>query len=279
MPTRPPADFVQRYGPWAVVTGASDGIGRECARQLAARGLNLVIVARREPTLQELARELIEDFGVEVRPVAADLAGAAGLARLDGAVRGLEVGLLVAAAGYGTSGDFIAADLAAELNMLEVNCAAVLQLTHRFAGDFVRRGRGGIVLFGSLVGFQGAPHAAHYAATKAYVQTLGEGLHVELAPRGVAVLVSAPGPVHSGFADRARMKMGAADTPATVARDTVAVLGRKMTVTPGALGKFLTWSLMTAPRSLRTRLMGKIMGGMAAGGARAKQSPGGQAGA
>ncbi len=127
----------------------------------------------------------------------------------------------------------------------------------------MRRGRGGLVLFGSLVGFQGAPWAANYAATKAYVQTLAEGLHVELAARGVDVIASAPGPVHSGFAAQARMTMSAAEQPAPVARATMEALGRKMTVTPGVLSKFLTFSLMAAPRSLRSRIMGRIMRGMA----------------
>lgn len=98
--------------------------------------------------------------------------------------------------------------------------------------------------------------------TKAYVQTFAEALHVELAPKGVDVLSSAPGPVESGFAARADMKMGAAEKPETVARATVNALGKKMTVTPGALSKLLTWSLMGAPRGLRVRIMGKIMGGM-----------------
>ena len=250
--------FHGRYGPWAVVTGASSGLGRECARELAAAGLNLVLVARRETELHALAKEL----GGETRVIAADLADPAGWVAVESATAELDVGLLVAAAGFGTSGEFLAGDDAAERAMLTVNCGAVLNQAAHFGRRLAARGRGGIVLFGSLVGFQGAPSAAHYAATKAYVQTLGEGLHVELAPCGVDVLVAAPGPVHTGFGARAHMKMGAADNAATVARSILAALGRRMTVTPGPVGKFLTWSLMTAPRSLRTRIMGAIMRGM-----------------
>jgi short-subunit dehydrogenase len=253
--------FRVRYGPWAVVTGASSGIGRACAQWLAAAGLKVVLVARRGDALQVLARELGD--GDSIKVVVADLAEPAGLAAVEMATADLDVGLLVAAAGYGTSGEFLRGDPAEELAMLDVNCRAVLVQSRHFGKRFAERGRGGLVLFGSLVGFQGAPTAANYAATKAYVQTLGEGLHVELAPLGVDVLVSAPGPVHSGFADRARMKMGAADRPGTVARATMLALGRSMTVTPGPLGKFLTWSLKAAPRFLRVRIMGRIMGGMA----------------
>ena len=264
MNTHQALQFKNHFGPWAIVTGATSGIGLACARELASFGLNLVLVARREPELISLAAELGAP-GVETRVVAADLGTPAGLAQVESATAGLDVGLLVAAAGFGTSGSFLAGSLADELAMLDLNCRAGLQQSLHFGRRFATRGRGGLILFGSLVGFQGAPMAAHYAATKAYVQTLGEALHVEFAPLGVEVLVAAPGPVHSGFGARARMKMGAADSPTVVARATLAALGHRMTVTPGPLGKFLTWSLMTAPRSLRTRMMGKIMGGMARG--------------
>ena len=262
MHTKQAMNFKNRYGPWAVVTGASSGIGQACARELSTTGLNLLLVARRQDELRALAMELGATGGGEMQVVAADLATTAGLTRVETATKNLDVGLLVAAAGFGTSGEFLSGDLADELAMLDLNCRASLQQSLHFGRRFAARGKGGLILFGSLVGFQGSPAAAHYAATKAYVQTLAEGLHVELASRGVDVLASAPGPVHSGFADRARMKMGAADQPAAVARSTVAALGRKMTVTPGALGKFLTGSLMLAPRSVRTRIMGKIMGGL-----------------
>ena len=254
--------LLARYGPWAVVTGASSGIGRAIAREIASAGLNLVLVARREPELAALAAQLAAEFPVQSRAVAADLANPEGVDAVTRATADLEVGLFVGAAGFGTSGSFLASDLSDETAMLDVNCRAVLLLSHHFGRRFVAMRRGGLVLFGSLVGFQGAPQAAHYAATKAYVQTLAEGLHVELGRQGVDVLVSAPGPVHSGFAARARMTMAAAENPETVAQATLVALGRKMTVTPGALSKLLTWSLMTAPRVVRTRIMGRIMRGM-----------------
>jgi short-subunit dehydrogenase len=254
--------FLARYGPWAVVTGASSGIGRAVAQELAALGLDLVLVARRENELTQLARALSAQFSIQTRVLSVDLASVSGPAAVEAATHDLDVGLLVAAAGFGTAGAFLDADLAVEREMIDVNCHAVLRLSHSFGRRLVKRRRGGLILFGSLVGFQGAPWAAHYAATKAYVQTLSEALHIEWAPHGVDVLSSAPGPVSSGFGARARMQMSAAESPQTVARGTIAALGKKMTVAPGFLSKFLTWSLMTAPRSLRTRIMGVIMGGM-----------------
>jgi hypothetical protein len=254
--------FLAQYGKWAVITGASSGIGHAMAAELAAIGLNLVLVARRQTELEQIAKDLSARHGVETLVLAADLTTATALTRIESETKNLDIGLLVAAAGFGTAGNFLDAKLEDELAMLDVNCRTVMQLSMHFGKRLTERGRGGLILFGSLVGYQGTPRAAHYAATKAYVQTLAEALHVELAPKGVDVLSSAPGPVNSGFAERADMKMGAAEKPETVARATLNALGKKMTDTPGALSKFLTWSLMTAPRGLRVRIMGQIMGGM-----------------
>lgn len=252
----------RRYGPWAVVTGASDGIGRDMAVRLAEAGLSLVLVARRRDRLEALASELAARHGTAARVVAADLGTDEGVRAVEEGAAGLDVGLMVAAAGFGTAGSFLAADPAREADMLAVNCRAVLALSHHFGRRFAARGRGGMVLLGSVVGFQGVPHAAHYAATKAYVQSLAEGLHVELAPLGVDVLAAAPGPVNSGFAARAGMRMGAALDPSQVGQATLDALGRRTTVVPGLLSKVLTYSLATLPRFLRVRVMSRVMGGM-----------------
>jgi hypothetical protein len=263
MPSR---TFEQHYGPWAVVTGASDGIGRALARELAQSGLSLVLVARREPHLRALAAELSGgDRGIGTRIIPADLGTSEGVAAVVGGTGDLDVGLLVAAAGFGTSRPFVEADLATELNMIDVNCRALAGLTHEFGGRLSRRGRGGIVLMSSLVAFQGVPRAANYAATKAYVQTLAEGLALELRPRGVDVLASAPGPVRTGFGARAGMAMSMSQTPEEVARHTLRALGRRTTVRPGLLASALEWALAPLPRSGRVRVMKQVMAGMTDG--------------
>ena len=117
---------------------------------------------------------------------------------------------------------------------------------------------------GSLVGFQGVPRAAHYAATKAYVQSLAEGLGRELAPEGITVLSSAPGPVASGFGDVANMRITNGVSAATVARETLDALGRTGTVRPGLLSKLLEGSLAPLPRRLRVRVLEQVMRGMTA---------------
>lgn len=251
-----------RYGPWAIVTGASSGIGREMALKLAEAGLNLVLCARSQATLEQMATDLTDKYGIKVQVVRLDLALATGVETLEAATRDLDIGLLVAAAGFGTSGLFLNSQLEQEIEMLHVNCRSLLELSWYFGQRFARRGRGGMVLMSSIVGFQGMPFAAHYAATKAYVQTLAEALSVELAPSGVDVVASAPGPTNSGFATRAGMQMGMALNPEAVAQPTLNALGRRTTVLPGLLSKLLVYSLVPLPRSLRVRIMGVVMHSM-----------------
>ncbi|WP_137149273.1 SDR family oxidoreductase [Mycolicibacterium sp. CR10] len=251
-----------RYGPWALVTGASDGIGKALATRIAGEGINVVLVARRGEALHTLAAELTASYGVETMVLPADLAvpGAAGdVARLTGRI---DIGLVILAAGFGTTGTFLKTQLAEELQLVAVNITAVTQLAHAFAGRLAARGRGGIVLFGSIVGWQGVPGQANYAASKAYVQSLAEGLHDELAPCGVDVLAVAPGPVDSGFGARAGLTMTSATSPDVVAAATLDALGRRRTVIPGARGKFLTAALTPLPRRIRSLILGRVIAGM-----------------
>ena len=262
-----------RYGPSALVTGSSSGIGREIAVQLAAAGLDLVLVARRGNALRDLAADLAGRYGTDVRVLPLDLADPAGVEVLVDETAGTDIGLYVAAAGYGTSGPFLDAAPDDERDMLRLNCEAVLITTSVLARRMVERGRGGIVLMSSIVGFQGMPNAAHYAATKAWVQTLAEALHVELRPHGVDVLAAAPGPTHTGFADRAGMRMGRALEPAVVARATLDALGRRPTAFPGLLSRALKDSLAPLPRRLRVRIMGSVMAGMTRSDRSGRRSP------
>ena len=261
-PTTRGSRLFRRYGPWAIVAGASDGIGRAAAAALAAEGFHLALVARRAPILAQVARTLQAADGIEARVLAADLASPSEVERIDLKTRDLDVGLLFAAAGFGTSGPFVDNAVADELEMVDVNCRALVQSAHAFAKRFAARGRGGIVLMSSLVAFQGVPRAATYAATKAFVQTFAEGLAREVKPLGVDVLASAPGPVKSGFGARAGMAINSGQTPEEVALGTLAALGRKTTVRPGLLAKALEASLAPLPRTFRVRAMERVMAGL-----------------
>ncbi|GAB4198199.1 MAG: SDR family oxidoreductase [Wenzhouxiangellaceae bacterium] len=253
----------ERYGPWAVISGASQGIGEAYAGYLAAAGFNLVLIARRQQQLEQLAARLRQQHSIDTQVISADLQQSAALDEVMAQTADLDVGLWIANAGFGTSGALVDNPLEQELSLLDVNCRALLTLTHHFARRFVSRGRGGIILLSSLLGFQGTPGSANYAASKAYVQALAEALRIELRPRGVDVLAVAPGPVRTGFAERADLKVAMAAKPEVVPPASMKALGRKATVRPGWLAKVLEGSLKL-PRAARVRIIGLVMSSMTA---------------
>ncbi len=256
---------IRSYGPWALITGASDGIGKALAHDIAAAGINVVLCARSEDELGVLAAELNSAHGIEAMVLPVDLADPGAAATVEDRTVGLEIGLVVLAAGFGTTGTFLETALADELQLIAVNITAVARLSHTFAGRLAARGSGGIVLFGSIVGWQGVPGQANYAASKAYVQSLAEALHNDLAPHGVDVLAVAPGPVASGFGARAGLNMSSATPSEVVAAAALKALGRRRTVVPGARGKFLTASLTLLPRRIRSHILGQVISGMRSG--------------
>jgi len=249
------------YGEWAVITGASSGIGKELTYRVCEAGLNAVIIARNQVALQAIQLDLEQKFGVKVEVVPCDL-GNDEYQTVYEACRNKNVGLFIASAGFGTSGEFTNNSVHAESNMIQVNCTALMTLTHFFAQQFANQKRGGIILLSSIVGFQGVPFAANYAATKAYVQTFAEALYHELKPFRVDVLAAAPGPVRSGFEGRANMNMDMSLSPEQVGVPILKALGKRMTVLPGNLTKLLVYSLRTVPRWAKIRIMKMVMGGM-----------------
>ncbi len=249
-----------RYGEWAIVTGASSGIGLELATQLGKSGFNLIINARNEERLRN-AEDQLKRHDIQVKLAISDLSESTGIEKIIQASKGLNVGLLVNNAGYGTSGLFVESSLHDEIAMLRVNCEAVLSLTHYFSQRFKQQRRGGIIFLSSLVAFQGVPYAANYAATKAYIQSFAEALAVEMKPFDVDVLAAAPGPVESGFGRRANMKMNKSILPDQLGVPILRALGKQTNVIPGLLSKVLVYSLRTVPRFLKIRIMQQVMGG------------------
>jgi short-subunit dehydrogenase len=250
--------FAARYGPWALVAGASAGLGEAFARQLAARGLHLLLLARRAEPLGRLAAELRAAHGVEVRTAPADLGSpdlAEVVARLAGAS---EVGLLVYNAAASAIGPFLENPLAEHLRVLDVNCRAPLELCHRLGGPMAARGHGGLLLMASLAGGQGNPWLASYAASKAFDIVLAEGLWAELRARGVDVLACRAGATRTaGFLASRPLGRVPLMEPEAVAARALEALGRGPTVVAGALNQvaaFLFTRLL--PRRLSIRLMG-----------------------
>jgi uncharacterized protein len=248
------ASFRERYGPWAIIAGASAGLGEAFAEELAARGLHLVLVARRAPLLEELAARLRARHRVEARVVAADLASA----DLASATEGLEVGAAIYNAAFSPLGAFVEQPVDDLLRVVDVNVRAPLLFARAFTPPMVARGRGALVLMSSLAGSFGAPRLAAYGASKAFTTLLGESLWAELGPHGVDVIASAAGAIRTPGYTRASKR----DAPGTldaaeVARGTLDALGHGPVVVPGAVNKLATLVLgRLLPRKSAIAIMG-----------------------
>lgn len=249
----------------ALVTGATSGIGEATAIELASAGFDLILVARRKEALEHLARELAEQHGVDADVIAADLSTDEGIEQVIAETRTVPIGTAVLAAGFGSAGGVLDADLDRQRQMVRVNCEAPLAIATAVAAGMAERGDGQIVLFSSVVAFQGAGGSANYAATKAYIQSLAEGLAIDLRPHGVNVLAVAPGPVDSGFGDEAAMDVSNGADPAVVARSILRSLGRSGTLRPGGLSKLLGFGLSMLPRRVRTFILTRVMASMSHG--------------
>ena len=191
--------YPERYGPWALITGASAGIGEAFARSLAERGMHVALVARRAERLSTLAADLRDRHGVEALPVALDLTRDDFLPDLLSALEGREVGMLINNAGMGLAGPFIEHDPAREADMVRLNCVAPTILAHHCAREMAARRRGAIVFVASVVAYRGMPWFATYSATKAFNLFMGEALWQELRATGVDVLAVSPGSTDSEF--------------------------------------------------------------------------------
>jgi uncharacterized protein len=192
----------KRFGPWAVVTGASSGIGKEFARQIAASGINVVLVARRDALLAELGRAISQEFNVQYRALAMDLSQEGFIERLDDATYDLDIGLVVSNACTGNPGEFLKHDRQLLQATLRLNTMAHLDITHHFGQKLGERRRGGIILVGALGEDSGIPCMANDGGAKAYVHSLGEALHYEFKPLGVYVTVLAAGVTNTAVIDK-----------------------------------------------------------------------------
>ncbi len=254
--------FVERYGPWALVTGASAGIGAEFARQLAEMGLNLVLVARRRQRLEDLARDLGSKNKVQVRIVAADLSRPDFLPGILSVTNSIEVGLLVNNAGFGIAGHFIEHELEKELDLLNVNCRAPLILTHEFGRQMAQRKRGGIIFVSSVSAYIATPFEASYAASKVYELFLAESLEYELKQNGVDMLALCPGSTQTEFHEIAGSRAVAAMGVQPVVELAIKQLGKKPVAIPGWHNRLLVYLLKFTPRRVQTYFAGKVMGNL-----------------
>jgi short-subunit dehydrogenase len=202
------------FGPWGLVTGASSGIGKEFARQLAASGLNLVLVARRLPLLEDIGRTLAQEYGIDYRALALDLSQEGFLEPLEAATRDLDIGLVVSNAGAANPGEFLSHDKSLLHQTVRLSVLAHLDLAHHFGKNLAARKRGGMILLSGMGASQGVPYMANDSATRAYVLTLGETLNFELKKDHVHVTVLLPGPTYTALSEK--IGFDARSTPLSV---------------------------------------------------------------
>jgi short-subunit dehydrogenase len=252
----------------ALVTGASAGIGEAIARELAARGHGVTLVARRADRLRTLAGELSDSHRIRAEAIDADLEDAAARGRLAARIEahGLEVGVLVNNAGFGDSRNFAATRRERLVAMLRVNCEALLDLQARYLPGMVERGCGAVINVASTAAFQPIPGTATYAATKAFVLSLSEAVHQELRGTGVSVTAVCPGPVKTEFTQVAGIAHAEDQLPGLFWTDSAAVAkaavdaaeqGRRVVV-PGLLNRAGAVTGQHTPRMLALPIMKRI---------------------
>jgi short-subunit dehydrogenase len=245
----------ERFGPWALVTGASSGIGKEFARQIAASGINIVLVARREDLLKEVGVEFSKRYGVEHRVVVLDVSREDFIRQLAPATNDLDIGLVISNAGTGNPGKFLKLDRELLQATLRLNTMAHLDITHHFGVKLAKRRRGGLILVGAMGAENGIPCMANDGGAKAYAHSLGEALHYEFKPLGVYVTVLAAGVTNTAvlekFAlDPKTMPMKPMSVEQCVSEGLSGLVKNRSRIVPGRLNRILN---ALVPASLARR--------------------------
>ncbi len=252
---------------WVLITGASSGFGEEFAHQYAGQHHSLVLVARRLDRLQKLAEELRQQFRVEVVVEQVDLSDVAAIIQLHQRLRerDIAIDILINNAGHGLQGAFMDSKLDAALAMVQLDIASLTAITHIFAQDMRKRGRGKILLVASMLAYQGVQNFAVYSAAKAYVLRLGEALHREFKRDGVTVTALCPGMSDTGFAAAARQKITPVlkllmMRPAPVVRAGIRALqSGRVSVVPGWANKVAVIFMWATPRWLHQAMFARVM--------------------
>ncbi len=258
-------NFSSKYGPWALVTGASAGIGREFTRQLAAEGMNLVLASRSRERLEQHGQDLVSAHPISVRTLPVDLRAVGSAEALEEATADLEIGLLVNNAGIETHGAFLKSNLDADNALLQLNVVRPMELAHLFGQKMARRAKGGILFVSSTLGYQSVPYFANYASSKAYILSFGEALYFELKKQGVDVTVLSPGLTNTSMAtemdgvDFSKTPIPLMDVEPVV-RTALRALGRRPSVIPGTTNNVMAF---LSKRILSRRGISRVFSGLA----------------
>jgi short-subunit dehydrogenase len=261
-------NFLQRYGSWAIVAGASEGLGAEYAKGLAERGLNLILVARREPLLHSLAAKLAEDYRIRTKPIVLDLASHNAAEQIVHQTMDLDVGLLVYNAAFSAVGPFLDHSMDDHMCEIHTNIHSPFKLVYLLGQRMIARKHGGIILMSSLSAFQGSAYISTYAATKAFNIVLAESLWEEWRSRGVDVLVCVSGAVKTPnyVASQPTETGGLGDMtmmPGEVMESALDGLGKQPYVIPGRMNRIASFVMRhLLPRKTAIKFMGKTLRGM-----------------
>jgi len=259
---------LQRYGNWAIVAGASEGLGAEYAKGLAARGLNLILIARREELLQSLATELSDKYKVRTKPLVLDLSSHNAAEQIVQQTMDLDIGLLVYNAAFSAVGPFLEHSMNDHLREIHTNIHAPFKLVYLLGQRMIEHKRGGIILMSSLSAFQGSAYISTYAATKAFNIVLAESLWEEWRERGVDVLVCVSGAVKTPhYVSSQPTKTGGLGdmtmTPNEVVNAALDALGKQPSVIPGRMNRLASFVMRhLLPRKMAIKFMGKTLRGM-----------------
>jgi short-subunit dehydrogenase len=259
---------IQQFGSWAIVTGASSGIGKEFAFQLASKGLNIVLIARRENLLQELSKEIANTYNVQTKYLVLDLTHNNFIDQLEIFTQKLDVGVMISNAGGARMGAFVKIPVIDFQNMIQLNVTAQMKISHWFSTRRISEfKKGALLLVSSTTAFQGVPYAADYAAAKAYVLNLGEALNYELKNDGINVTVLIPGPTDTpglnenddaNMAEHLPMKPQAVDK--LVAEGLIALQKNKPTQIGGMMNRIMASVMKTImTRNGSAAFWGKMM--------------------
>jgi len=262
---------IEKYGLWALVTGASSGIGKEFARQLAAAGFNIVLVARTKTSLDDVAQNIKNEYGIETKTVAVDLGHTNAVDVIAKATEEIDVGLVVNNAAMILAGSLLKTEVSDEMQVIQVNITASVKLAQVFGKRMSQKGKGGIIFVAGMGGYFSMPYMANYMASKAYLISFGEALHYELEKKGIYVTVLCPGITNTGAELRTkglngkkiseqvgRRSLGAAQVVTAALRS----LDQKPAVIPGLMNNLITFVFTkllprTVVRNLFVRMIRK----------------------
>lgn len=258
-------DFKRKYEDYALITGASSGIGKEFAKQIASKGLNLVLVARRKDRLDKLATKLQEQHSILVKTIELDLLEEGAVEILISQTRNLNIGLLIPNAGMEDHGSFVENDYETESKVVKLNTLIPMQLAHAYGGEMTRRNKGGILFVSSMFGHQSVPYFANYSATKAYILSIGQALNYELKQYGVDVTVLSPGLTKTEMS-QSMVDVDFSKMPITemevgpVVKKALNALGKRQAVIPGGRNVFMDiMGKFTTPRWILTNMYGFLV--------------------